>query len=366
MEMNLNELLGMAKGFASSQLLLTAVRLEVFTELGPGPLSGAELRRRLELHPRGAGAFLDALVSHGLLRRTGEMYANAPVAARHLDARHTETYLGGYLGLNGGLYWLWPQLETSLRTGRPCTGFTPGGAEEWGAEPGNAEQGGSEQQGGQPDAAQQDGQGDGQEAPMEWSPVYVDAMAVFARAAAPVLARSLDWSRYETFVDVGGSNGTLACELVRLQPHLRGTCVDLPALKEQFDALVGRAGAADKVAFQGGDFFEDPLPETDAVIMGRILHNWSEEDRLRLLRRAYDALRPGGTLLIFDQLTDECRQHSRESSLASLDQLLFSESGSEYTFGELSGWLGACGFRAPSVQLMDGGPEMLALAGKPE
>ncbi|MER5256813.1 methyltransferase [Streptomyces sp. NPDC002855] len=360
-EMNLNELLGMAKGFASSQLILTAVRLEVFTELGSGPLSGAELRRRLELHPRGAQAFLDALVSHGLLERTGDMYANTPVAARHLDAQHTETYLGGYLGLNGGLYWLWPQLETSLRTGRPCTGFTAGGDGEWGAE-----EGGSEQGGGQPDAAQQDGGADGQEGPLEWSAVYVDAMAVFARAAAPVISRSLDWSRYESFVDVGGSNGTLAFELLRLQPHLRGTCVDLPALKEQFDTMAVRAGAGDKVAFQGGDFFEEPLPETDVVIMGRILHNWSEDERLRLLRRAFDALRPGGTLLVFDQLTDESRQHSRESSLASLDQLLFSESGSEYTFGELSGWLGACGFRAPSVQLMDGGPEMLALAVKPE
>ncbi|WP_173869585.1 methyltransferase [Streptomyces albus subsp. chlorinus] len=357
METNLDQLLRMARGYASSQLILTAVQLDVFTTLSEGPLSGTEIERRLGLHPRGSRAFFDALVSHGLLERTGEMYANTPVAALHLDKNRGETYLGGYLGLADGLYRLWPNLATSLRTGRPCTGFA---GQEAAAGPGAQGAGtvaGAEAAGG--------AQGADREAPMEWSPDYINAMAFFARAAAPALARSVDWARYTSFVDVGGSNGTLASELVRLRPHLRGTCLDLPALREQFEATMARAGTHEKVAFRGGDFFEEPIPETDAVVLGRILHNWSTEDRVKLLRRAWDALRPGGAVLVFDQLLDEQRRDGMDPALSSLDQLLFSEAGSEYSFAELCEWFHACGFRSPSVQQMDGGPEMLAIAFKP-
>lgn len=336
MENGLDRLTDMARGFAVSRLLLTAVELEVFTRLGRGPASRARLQEELGLHPRGAGAFLDALVAHGLLERSGELYTNSPLAARHLDREGAEEYIGGYLVLTSGLYWLWPALPHSLATGRPCTGMP--GAEE-----------------------AEDGEG-AQEAPTEWSPAYVDAMAVMGRRAAHGIAAALDWTRMDTFVDVGGSAGTLARELVRCHPHLRGVCFDLPQLREAFD---GASGDGDGVTFAAGDFFQDPIPQADAAVLGRILHNWSPEERADLLKRVCAAVRPGGAVLVFDQLVQEDPENGRHALLSSLDQLLFSEGGGEYSFAELCGWLDAAGFRDPVCVPLNGGPERLVVARRP-
>ncbi|WP_017596475.1 methyltransferase [Nocardiopsis potens] len=330
MDSGLDRITGMARGYAVSQLLLTAVRLEVFGELRGGALSGRELRRRLGLHPRGAAAFLDALVAHGLLERTGEMYSNSPAAALHLDPAEAGTYLGARLSLESKLYWLWPSLGDSLRTGRPCAAMP--------------EEGGGE-------AAE----------PTEWSADYIGAMEPLARTAGRSIARALDWTRYDSFTDVGGANGTLAFELVRERPRLRGTCFDLPQLRGAFEeAAAGRPWAS--VDFAAGDFFTDPIPEADVAVLGRILHNWAAPDRVKLLGHVHSALRPGGAVVLFDLLIDEHRRTGDRALMSALDQLLFAEGGGEYTFGELSGWLGAAGFRDPVAQPLGDGPESLVVA----
>src|ERR671921_1702991 len=107
-------------GFWASKTLLSAVELDLFTEIGRGPATAEAVGEHLGLHPRGARDFLDALVSLRVLERdAGGRYYNAPEAATFLD-RSKPSYMGGMLEMaNARLYPFWGSLTEALRTGRP-------------------------------------------------------------------------------------------------------------------------------------------------------------------------------------------------------------------------------------------------------
>ena len=123
-------------GFCPSKVLLSAVELGLFTHLAKGPMTGAEIERALELHPRGTYDFLDTLVALGLLDREGDgagaRYANTPATAAFLD-RAKPGYVGGILEMcNARLYRFWADLTTGLKTGQPQNELKSGGASMFG------------------------------------------------------------------------------------------------------------------------------------------------------------------------------------------------------------------------------------------
>src|SRR4051794_1482086 len=114
-----DQILQVGFGFWASKTLLSAIELNVFTELARHPLPLHELQGRLGLHSRSARDFFDALVSMGFLERTGDTYSNTPATDLYLD-KHKPTYLGGMLDMcNHRLYPFWGRLTEALRTGRP-------------------------------------------------------------------------------------------------------------------------------------------------------------------------------------------------------------------------------------------------------
>jgi SAM-dependent methyltransferase len=328
-----HDLVRMAHAFQQTQLLLTADELGTFTALRDGPLTEERLRAKLGLHPRGTRDFLDTLVAHDLLRRTGEHYANNEVAMRRLDSTSPESYLGGVLNLSRQLYPLWSKLPESLRTGKPqidlSDAFSPDS----------------------PDAS-------GHLA------AFHRAMADVTRMTAPAVKDALDWRQYRTFVDVGGSTGTLSAELIRAYPWLRASCFDLAATEPHFRDTVAELGLAGEIAFHVGDFFTDPLPEADVLVLGRVLHDWNVTQRRKLLAKAYQAVRPGGAVVVYDAMIDDDRRTRRDALLLSLNMLLYSAGGGEYTFRELSGWLRESGFIEPVAHPIPCGDGTVAVAFK--
>ena len=112
-----------AFGFWNSKVLLTAVTFDLFTVLGQGRLTGAEIGKKLDLHPRGVADFLDALVAMKFLERDGDgvdsKYFNMSATALYLD-RNSPRYIGGIPEmLNARLFKYWNDLPEALRTGKP-------------------------------------------------------------------------------------------------------------------------------------------------------------------------------------------------------------------------------------------------------
>lgn len=306
-------LLRLGNRFCDAAALLTGVRLELFTALHAGPATAADLRKRLGLHGRGFDDFLHLLVALGVLTRNEDRYANTVAVDRYLVAGGAED-IGGFLrGAYLNLYPVYADLSEALRTGKP--------------------------------------QAVGDFESMLDDPVavghFVRMMDGLTQGLREELRQAVDWTGRSTVLDLGGCRGSLVTHLVSHTPGLRGQVYDRPQIEPFFAEVAARAGVSDRVSFHPGDFFRDPIPAADVVIYGHILHDWSPEERELLLRKAFDAVRPGGVLVIYDRMLTPDRDNV-ENLVASLNMLLVTEGGGEYTVDEISEQARRAGFASVS------------------
>ena len=328
-------ILQLGLGFWGSKTLLSAVELGVFTVLAEGPRSGKSVRAELGLHPRGADDFLDALVSLGMLERTGDEYVNTAATDLFLD-RNKPSYLGGILEMaNARLYPFWGSLTEALRTGRPQNEVKVGGdffATLYQQDPEELQR-------------------------------FLHAMTGLTMGAALAIAERFPWERHHSVVDLGTAEGCVPVQLALRHPHLVVGGFDLPPVAPVFEAYVESFGLADRVRFHAGDFFADDLPSADVLVMGRVLHDWGLDEKLTLLRKAYAALPEGGALIVYDTVIDDDRRANTFGLLMSLNMLIETEAGFDYTGAQCRSWMAEVGFRDSYVEPL-GGPDSMVVATK--
>ncbi len=319
-------------GFWGSKALLSAVEMGVFTELGRGPEEFQALAGRLGLHPRAARDFLDALVALGFLHRTENHYCNSPEADLFLD-RNKQTYIGGVLEMaNARLYGFWNHLTEALRTGQ------------------------------QQNEAKHDTSGS-PFAALYSDPArlkgFLSAMSAISHGANMAIARKVKWAGYRTFADLGSAQGDLAVQIALANPHLRGIGFDLPEAAPIFEEYARAHGVAERVKFQPGDFFQDDLPKVDAFTMGHILHDWDLEQKKILVGKAFAALNSGGALVVYDAIIDDDRSKNAFGLLMSLNMLIETPGGFDYTAADCIGWMREAGFREAYVEHLVGPDSMV-------
>ncbi|HEV2424028.1 MAG TPA: methyltransferase [Terriglobia bacterium] len=320
-------------GFWASKTLLSAVEMGVFTELAKKPEDLETLRGRLGLHPRAAHDFFDTLTALGLLQRTAGKYSNTPAADFYLD-RHKPSYVGGILEMaNLRLYGHWSHLTEALRTGK------------------------------QQNESKESGDG---ESPFE--ALYADparlknflaAMTGISRGANLAIARRIPWSQYRTFADVGTAQGDLAVQVAVANPHLQGIGFDLAEVGPIFEEYAEQHGLNGRLRFVSGNFFEDAMPKADVITMGHILHDWSLDEKKRLLRKAYEAISPGGALVAYDSIIDDDRSKNAFGLMMSLNMLIETPGGFDYTGADCIAWMKEVGFREARVEHLAGPDSMV-------
>ncbi|MBT9582569.1 methyltransferase domain-containing protein [bacterium] len=307
-------------GFMGSKALLSAVELDLFTVLAAHPLTAAQIGDRLALHPRGLYDFLDVLLSMKLLERQGDghqaLYQNTPETAAFLD-KNSPAYVGGFLEMAGSrLYPFWANLSQGLRTGEPQNEI--------------------KHQAGLFEVLYSD------EPRLEQ---FLRAMQGFQMGNFLMLAEKINFTGHRTFCDVGGANGTLASVIARRHPHLSCISFDLPIVAPVARRHIEAMGADARVVVQEGDFFKDPLPEADVVTMGNILHDWDEDQKQVLIRKAYQAVPPGGMFIAIENVIDDARRSNTVGLLVSLNMLIETRGGFDYTGAQFAGWCQAAGFQ---------------------
>jgi hypothetical protein len=320
--------LGMA--FWGSKTLLSAVELGVFTALANGPKDETTIAKELGLHRRSSGDFLDALVALGMLDRDHDMYSNTPTTDAFLD-QHKPSYIGGILEmLNARQYPFWGSLTEALCTGQPQNEIKSGGDlfEVLYSDPARLEQ-------------------------------FLTAMTGISTGTARALAQKFPWARYHTVVDVGTAQGCLPVQVALAYPHLRGGGFDLPQIRPIFEAYVARFDLADRLRFYPGDFFTDELPHADVLVMGHILHDWDMADKRTLLAKAYAALPTGGALVIYEALIDDDRRTNTFGLLMSLNMLIETIGGFDYTGADCCEWMQEAGFTQTYVEHLLGPDSMV-------
>ena len=326
-------------GFWPSKTLLSAVELGLFTTLGAKGMTGHEIAEHHNLRSRAVGDFLDGLVALRLLDRDGQgeeaHYRNTPETALFLDAT-SPAYIGGILEMaNARLYGFWGGLTEALRTGSPQNEIKSTGHsmfEELYREPDRLEQ-------------------------------FMRAMAGIQAGNFHALAEEFDFARYQTVCDVGGATGQLSIILARRHPHLRCITFDVPVVEPIAARTIKEARVEDRVTTTSGDFFADPLPKADVITMGNILHDWNMERKLQLIRAAFEALPPGGALVVIENLIDDDRRENVFGLMMSLNMLIEFGDAFDFTGADLRRWCEDVGFKTFDV-LPLAGPASAGIAYK--
>ncbi len=319
-------------GFWGSKTLLSAVELGLFTELADaGPLDGEALRERLGLHPRSATDFLDALVALGMLEREDGRYANTPATDLYLD-RAKPTYVGGMLEMaNARLYRFWGSLTEGLRTGSRRTRRRRGERLLRDALRRSGAAGGVRTR----DDRDQRGAGAAIAAKFPW-------------ARSPQRDRHRLRPGRRARSDRAGAPA----------PHRRRL---RPAAGRADLQRVRRVGSDsdDRLSFTAGDFFADPLPTADVLVMGHILHDWDLDEKRVLLTKAYDALPDGGALIVYEALIDDERRSNAFGLLMSLNMLIETPGGFDYTGADCRAWMREAGLQRQHVEHLAGPDSMV-------
>ena len=319
--------------FWASKTLLSAIELGLFTELANGPQTLGGLRDRLQLHDRAARDFFDTLVALGFVKRDGDRYSNTPETDLFLD-RHKPSYIGGILEMaNHRLYPFWGHLTEALRTGEPQNEAKGGGAglfDTLYADPARLKQ-------------------------------FLAAMSGISHGANMAIARQFPWKGYQTYVDVGTAQGDLAAQVALANSHLRGIGFDLPQVEPIFNDYVRAIGVADRVTFSAGSFFDAGIPKADVVLMGHILHDWDLPTKKMLIQKAFDAVPAGGALVVYEAIIDDDRSKNAFGLMMSLNMLIETPGGFDYTGADCAGWMKEAGFTQTRVEPLVG-PDSMVIA----
>ena len=321
--------LGLA--FWGSKALLSAIELGVFSELaGEATLDADTLRDRLGLHPRSATDFFDALVALGMLERDDGRYANTPATEVFLD-RAKPSYVGGLLEMaNARLYPFWGSLTDGLRSGEPQNEAKVG--EDFFAtlysDPARLAQ-------------------------------FAGAMSAVSVGAGQAIAAKFPWGDHQTVIDIGCAEGAVPVQIALAHEHITGGGFDLPPLEPIFDAYVAKFGVGDRLSFTGGDFFAEPMPQADVLVMGHILHDWDLDEKRQLLQKAHDALPDGGALIVYEAIIDDERRANAFGLLMSLNMLIETPGGFDYTGADCQRWMQETGFRDTYVEHLVGPDSMV-------
>jgi cyclopropane fatty-acyl-phospholipid synthase-like methyltransferase len=291
-----------------TKILLTAVRLDVFSVLNGKPKTAAETAARVGAHEPTLVLLLNALVAMGLLMKSAGLYGNSGIAEAHL-VRHSPQYIGHLLLLHDAEWNNWGHLEETIRSGKRTVDRHV----------------------------------------FETDPdLGANVLAVLhriGRQSGPELAKRLRLEGPQRLLDLGGGAGTNAIAFCQVYPELTATVFELPVTLTLTEKTVKDAGLESRISLRGGDFNRDGLGGPyDVVLMSDILHYQTFETNLALVKKVYDHLTPGGRLVIKDRFLDESGTSPAWTTAFAVHIVVNTQQGACYKTTDATQWLSEAGF----------------------
>jgi len=317
--------LELLESFRRSKTMFAGVELGVFDALETQPDTIEGLSTRLKTHPGATRILVESLRALGLLECHAGQFSNTPSTSAYLCS-NSPRRMTGYIKYSNQVIWqLWAHLEDAIREGthrwKQTYGFDGPIFSSFFRTPESMHE-------------------------------FLMGMHGFGMITSPEIVQCFDLSRFTHLCDLGGATGHLPIAACERYPTLRATVFDLPHALELAREIISGSKVADRIAIVGGDFFVDPLPAADLYALGRILHDWDEPKIRLLLKRIYDALPPGGGLLIGEKLISEDRDGPRWAMMQSLNMLVCTE-GRERSASEYRSLLQEAGFGSVSHATTD-------------
>ena len=291
-----------------TKILLTAVRLDIFSILNGKPKTASEAAVRIGAHEPTLVLLLNALVAMHLLTKSGDLYGNSSAAGTHL-VRHSPQYIGHLLLLHDAEWNNWGKLEETLRSGKRSVDrhvFET-----------NPELGGN----------------------------VLTVLDRIGRQSGPEFAKRLHLNGPLHVLDLGGGAGTNAIAFCQVYPELIATVFDLPATLRLTEKNIKDAGLESRITLRAGDFNRDGLGgHYDVVLMSDVLHYQTFDTNKALVKKVYDHLLPGGRLIIKDRFLDETGTGPAWTTAFAVHILVNTQQGACYTTAEAMQWMTDAGF----------------------
>ena len=307
--------LQIAERFFDSITLFALFENEVFEILSSGPKTLSEIQEVVDGNEDSLRATLDAAVALKILSVRDGRYLASEAFLDCLGRKDSPAYAGEWVAFMHSLAGPLLELGDAIRTGS-----TPG-------------------------AALEDFSDDNIPAQR-----MTAAMDAYARSRGVEIADHLDFSQTKRLLDIGCGPGTYSMAIVDRNPHVRATLLDQPgAIAEARRIATGR-GMADKLEFVAGDAREyAPSEPFDAILASNMLHMMQPDASVKLLKRCFDMMLPGGRMIVQAQYLNDDRISPRWATLLNLCQRVVTQEGRNHAFGETKEWMEEAGFR--NIQL---------------
>ena len=179
--------------------------------------------------------------------------------------------------------------------------------------------------------------------------VFLRAMQGIQMGNFLALLERVDLSTASTLCDVGGASGILCALAAQRHPQLRAVSFDLPAVEPVAKRTISAMGVEDRVSVVAGDFYVDDLPRADVIVMGNVLHDWDEAQKQELIRKAYAAVNDGGRFVAVENVIDDARRENTLGLLMSLNMLIETPGGFDYTGAQFDDWCRVAGFARTEI-----------------
>jgi SAM-dependent methyltransferase len=319
---NAESVLGLSRDFMDARVLLTGAELGVFSLLSESPKDLERTCAALNTAPRGTAILLDALSAMGLLRKEDEVYS-CPQEIADLLSAHSPN---GVLPMVKHAATLWPRWGELTQIVQKGMADRPGNVFE---DPAELE-------------------------------AFIGAMHVVGAYAARAIADVAKACHEIRLLDVGGATGTYAEAFLSKYKHMRATVFDRPEVIALAEKRLEKTGLLPRISLVAGDFYMDALPGgNDLALLSAIIHQNNPGQNVDLYKKVYDALVPGGRILIRDHVMDPSRTEPENGALFAVNMLVATAGGNCYTFEEIRDGLQAAGFE--DVCQIQSGERMNAL-----
>lgn len=309
------QLIQMAVAVWAARAVYAAAKLGLPDLLADGPHSAADLAQATATDPAALYRLLRALASRGVFTEVGPQRFALTALGAALKSGAPGGARAAVLTLAGDWQWkAWDNVLFSLRTGKPALDATFGMPlfEYLAAHP-------------------DDGA------------LFGEAMVGMHGAVGAAVVAAYDFSQLGSVIDVGGGTGTLLRTILNANPKLRGTLFDLPDTISEARISVAASGLSDRCVCVAGDFFKNVPAGHDAYVMAHVLHDWTDEQALPMLRNCRRAIPDGGRLLIVEAVLPpgDTPHHGKMMDLL----MLTVTGGLERSAEQFSALVGAAGFK---------------------
>ena len=313
-ELEFERLSELVWGFQPSRIFLTAVELDVFTHVGHGSRSASEVAGSLGASLRGTEILLNSLAGLGLLSKSQGRFSNTPLTLRFLVAGAPDYALTGFKH-SANLWRAWSNLTEVVKTGRVD----------------------------RPPMSDEDAK--------DSTESFIMLMHERARYRAPKVADAIDLSYTMSVLDIGGGPGTHSMEFAIRKPELCAVVFDLTEVVGIAGRLIREAGLQERVTVKPGDYYTDDFGRGyDLAFLSAIVHSNSAEGNVHILKKAHEALQPGGRVAIVDFIMDDEKIKPEFGAVFAVNMLVATDAGNCYNEKEIEEWFAEAGFVNPSVK----------------